>query len=57
MHELFGNALGMTGAVAGPMIVVYIWFPRKLRFARRFSVMVTGIFMMTVLAWMYLHRQ
>jgi len=57
MHELFGNALGVTGAVAGPMIVVYFWFPRKLRFARRFSVMVTGVLMMTVLAWMYLHRQ
>jgi len=56
MHELFGNAIGVTGAVAGPMFVVYFWFPRKLRFARRFSVLVTGVFMVVVLVWMYLHR-
>ena len=56
MHELFGNAIGVTGAVAGPMFVVYFWFPRKLRFARRFSAILTGVFMVAVLVWMYLHR-
>lgn len=56
MHELFGNAIGAAGAVAVPMFVVYFWFPRKLRFARRFSAMLTGLSMVAVLVWMYLHR-
>jgi hypothetical protein len=56
MHEILGNAMGVAGAVAGPMIVVYFWFPRKLRFARRFSVLLTGVFMTAALVWMYLHR-
>jgi hypothetical protein len=57
MQEIFGNAIGATGVVAGPMLVVYWWFPRKLRFARRFSVLLTGTFMIGLLVWAYFHRQ
>ena len=57
MHELFGNAIGVAGAVGGPMLVVYFWFPRKLRFARRFVVILTGTFMIALLVWMYVHPQ
>jgi hypothetical protein len=56
MHEILGNAMGVAGAVAGPMVVVYFWLPRKLRFARRFSAMLTGMAMIAVLVWVYLHR-
>jgi|KBSMisStaDraftv2_1062788.scaffolds.fasta_scaffold1025985_2 hypothetical protein len=56
MRDVFGNAIGVVGVVAGPMLVVYCWFPRKLKFARRFSVMLTGASMIALLAWMYLHR-
>lgn len=56
MHEIFGNALGVAGAVGGPMLVVYFWFPRKLRFVRRFCVSLTGLSMIVVLVWIYLHR-
>jgi hypothetical protein len=56
MHEIFGNALGFAGAVGGPMLVVYFWFPRKLRFARRFIVTMTGLLMVVLLLWIYLRR-
>jgi hypothetical protein len=56
MDEFVGNALGATGAVVGPMLFMYWWFPRKLRFVRRLSVSLTGILMIVVLVWIYLHR-
>lgn len=56
MNAIIGNAAGVTGAVGAPMLVVYWWFPRKLRFVRRFFVSLTGLAMIVVLAWIYLHR-
>jgi len=57
MREIFGNTLAVAGAVAGPMLMVYCSFPRKLRFARRFTVLLTGTFMIGLLVWAYFHRQ
>jgi hypothetical protein len=55
MRDVFGNAIGVVGVVAGPMLVVLL-VSRKPKFARRFSVMLTGASMIALLAWMYLHR-
>jgi hypothetical protein len=56
MNAIVGNAAGVAGAVGGPMLAVYWWFPRRLRFARRFFVSVTGLSMIGLLVWIYIRR-